>query len=388
MSKIRVAHVITRLCRGGAQENTVHTVRLANRARFDVDLISGSVMPDEDAIEDAVLAAGMEIIHVPTLMRPPAPLGDLRALRRLTALFRAKHYDIVHTHTSKAGFLGRIAARRAGVPIVIHTPHGNIFEGYFPPLLTRLFTAMERYAARRTDRIITLTPGGIDEHLAQGIGRREQYEVVFSGIDFAPYTAAIEQRNSTRHSLGIGPNDILIGGVGRLEPVKGFTHFVSAAHTVAGALPQAQFVLAGDGSLREELHEEARALGKRFRLLGWSTEVAALMAAMDVCVVPSINEGMGRVVLEAGAAATPVVATHVGGIPDIVRDGVTGILIPPRDPGALANAVIALVRDASRRCAMGKAARAHVVPHYSIEQMVAQIEAIYEALIEEKHVER
>jgi len=384
MKRFRVAHVITRLCKGGAQENTFHTVRLANRNRFEVDLISGPTHGDEGSIEDAVRAAQIEILRVPELVRNVAPVSDVLALRALLRLFRARRYDIVHTHTSKAGFLGRIAAARAKVPIIVHTPHGNIFQGYFSKPMTRLFVAMERYAARRRDRIIELTPRGIEEHLEQGIGRREQYVAIFSGIDLAPFPGAIERREEGRRALGIAPNEYLVGAVGRLEPIKGFAYFVSAARIVAQRLPHARFVVAGHGSLASELQAQTVDLGDRFRWLGLREDVPGLMAAMDVFVLPSLNEGMGRVLLEAGAAGTPAVAASVGGVPDIIRNGETGILVPPRDPQAIADAVCSLARDPERGRAMGRAAQAAVVPAYGLDQMVRRIEALYEALIQEK----
>lgn len=384
MRKIRVAHVITRLCKGGAQENTFHSVRLADRNRFEVDLIAGPVPRGEASIEEAILAAGVPILREPWLLRAPAPLRDLLTLRRLTRRFQQARYDIVHTHTSKAGFLGRIAAERAGVPMVVHTPHGNIFHGYFSQVSTRMFVWMERHAARRTDRIIELTSGGIAEHLAEGIGQREQYEVIFSGIDTHPFDAAMARRDATRAALGITPQELLVGGVGRLEPVKGFTYFVEAARLLAGAEPSARFVLAGHGALERDLRAQAAPLGDRFRFLGLREDVPDLMAALDVLVVPSINEGMGRVLLEAGAAGVPVVASRVGGIPDVVDDGETGLLTPPRDAAAVAAAVRELLEAPERRRLMGMTARAKVVPHYSLESMVARLEALYEELIDAK----
>ncbi|HNR37384.1 MAG TPA: glycosyltransferase, partial [Candidatus Hydrogenedentes bacterium] len=237
MKRFRIAHVITRLCRGGAQENTFHSVRLANRERYEADLVSGPTFGDEGSIEDAVRAAGIEIVRVPHLVRRVAPFSDLLALRELQQLFRTRRYDIVHTHTSKAGFLGRLAARQAGVPIVVHTPHGNIFDGYFNRWTTRLFIGMERHAARHTDRLIELTPGGIEAHLKRGIGRREQFEVIFSGIDLAPFDAARARRDETRRALGCPADAFLVGGVGRLEPIKGFAYFVEAARIAAERLP-------------------------------------------------------------------------------------------------------------------------------------------------------
>ena len=384
MKGFRVAHVITRLCKGGAQENTFHTVRLANRERFSPDLISGHTRGGEGSIEDTVRAAGIEILLEPALVREVAPMRDLLTLHHLTRLFREKRYDIVHTHTSKAGFIGRLAAARARVPIVVHTPHGNVFEGYFSKPVTRLFVGMERHAARKTDRIIELTPGGIEEHLARGIGRRGQYATIFSGIDLTPYDAAIRCREETRRALGVEPGAFLAGAVGRLEPVKGFKCLVSAARMLAREIPEAHFILAGQGSLENELRGQAADLGQRFQFLGPREDVPALMAAMDVFVLTSVNEGMGRVLLEAGASGTPAVATRVGGVPDVIEDGTTGILVPPRDPAAVAAAVQDLARNRECREAMGRAARAKVVPAYGLERMVGKIEALYDALIEEK----
>lgn len=384
MRTLRVAHVITRLCRGGAQENTFHTVRLANTDRFDVDLISGPTIGDEGSIEGAVEASGIRIHREPHLIREISPANDLRALLGLTRRFREHRYDIVHTHTSKAGILGRLAARRAKVPIIVHTPHGNIFDGYFRPWKTRIFVQAERMAAKYTDRLIELTAGGIKEYLAQGIGSRGQYTVIFSGIDLAPYDGAIASREATRADLGLDPGDFLVGGVGRLEPVKGFTYFIAAAKRIAEAAENVRFVHVGQGSLDQELRKEARSLGDRFRFLGFRDDVPDLMAAMDVLVLPSLNEGMGRVILEAGAAETPVVASRVGGVPDVVRDGETGVLIFAKSPAKIARAVNELRADPDRLNEMAKAARAFVVPDFGLDRMVMRIEAMYEELIQEK----
>ncbi|MCH7960032.1 MAG: glycosyltransferase family 4 protein [Candidatus Hydrogenedentes bacterium] len=387
MNRIRVAHVITRLCTGGAQQNTFHTVRLANRERYEVDLISGPSGGPEGSIEDEVRAAGVSIIPQPHLLRDVSPLNDLRALGQLTRLMREKRYTIVHTHTSKAGFIGRLAARRAGVPIVVHTPHGNIFDGYFPAWKTKLFIGLEGRAARWTDRIIELTQGGIEASLEQGIGRREQYASIFSGIDLARYREVNGRRESLRADLGVSPGDFLVAGVGRLEPVKGFTYFIAAAKLVAATLPQARFVLAGEGSEGDALRADAASLGDRFRFLGLRDDVPEVMAAADVLVVPSINEGMGRVVLEAGGVGTPVVASDVGGIPEVLRDSITGVLVPPESPESIARVLVALAGSPERLERMGIASRAHVIPAFGLERMVEQIEALYEEVLEEKHID-
>ena len=387
MKRYRVGHVITRLCQGGAQENTFHTVRLSSRDRFETELISGPTEGSEGSLESAIEKAGIEILRVPHLVRRVAPSNDWRALNELTRLFRERTYHIVHTHTSKAGLLGRIAARRAGVPAVVHTPHGHVFDGYFAKPVTRLFIACERYAARRTDSLIALTQRDLEEHLAQRIGFPEQWTAVFSGIDFGPFEEARQRRETTRAAFGIRTDEILIGGVGRLEHVKGFTYFVEAAKLVAEALPEVRFVHAGDGSLAPALREQARPLGPRFAFLGLRNDIPELMAALDVLVLPSLNEGMGRVLLEAAAAETPVVASYVGGVPDIVRDGETGYLVPPAEPRAIAEKVLVLARNAAARHRMGALARERVVPHYSLEQMVERIEALYGTLIDGKSID-
>ncbi|MCP4642753.1 MAG: glycosyltransferase family 4 protein [bacterium] len=387
MRRIRVAHIITRLCAGGAQENTFHTVRLANHERFEVDLVSGPTLGHEGSIEDRVRAADIDIIREPHLVRDVAPFRDLKAYGNLIRFLREGHYDIVHTHTSKAGYIGRMAAARADVPIVVHTPHGHIFHGYFTRLVTGVFNAMERQAARRTDAFIALTERGIDEHLSHGIGRRDQWRAIFSGIDVSPYDDALRRRAETRAELGVGDDEILVGGVGRLEPVKGFAYFVQAAARIAEAVPHARFVLAGDGALATELRAQADPLGDRLRFLGFRTDIAELMAAMDIFILPSLNEGMGRVLLECGAAGTPAVATAVGGVPDTLDDGSTGLLVPARDPDAIADAAIALAGDPTRREEMGRNARAKVIPDYGLERMVERIEALYEHLIKEKSLD-
>ncbi len=250
--------------------------------------------------------------------------------------------------------------------------------------------SLRRSGARRgewSDRLVELTASGVDDYLVQGVGIREQYAVIFSGIDLSPYEHAIESREATRAALGIAPGEFLVGGVGRLEPVKGFTYFIAAAERIAETTGDIRFIHAGQGSLERELRTQARPLGRRMQFLGLRNDVPHLMAAMDVLVVPSLNEGMGRVVLEAGAAGTAVVASKVGGIPDIVRDDVTGLLVPAKSPADIAEAVLRLRADRARLQAMGEAARAHVVPGFGLDRMVMRIESLYEELIEEKRLD-
>lgn len=381
--RIRVAHVITRLCVGGAQENTLQTVRLLDRSRFDVDLISGPTEGPEGSMEPLAAAWGIPILRIPGLVRDPAPVKDFGAYRDLLRLFRKRRYDIVHTHTSKAGFLGRRAARTTGAAHIVHTPHGHIFGGYFSPLKTAAFTAMDRSAAAYTDALVALNEREAADHLARRIGRPGQWRTIHSGIDFAPYLAAVEKRRETREKLGVSPEECLIGAVGRLEPVKGFPYLIEAARAVLSHHSQVRFVLAGDGSMRAALETAARDLGPRFAFLGLRDDIPELMAAFDVLALPSLNEGQGRVLMEAAAAHTPAVAANVGGVGEFVSDGETGLLVPPKNAAALAAALERLAADSDLRMALGEAARERAVPAYSVETMTARIAALYEELLGE-----
>lgn len=384
--RIRVAHVITRLCQGGAQVNTFHSVRLATPDRFEVDLISGPTGGPEGSIESSIREAGLKITAIPTLVRNPSPLKDWQALRDLTQCFRARQYHIVHTHTSKAGFIGRWAAHRAGTPIIIHTPHGHIYDGYFRSLTARVYLALERRAARWTDRMVCLTGNEKAVYEKLSIGDPAKYTEIFSGIDLSAFKNIAAERDAVREEFAIPKNAFVVGGVGRLERVKGFTYLIGAARALSESIPDLHVLIAGDGAERQRLRTEAAALGSRVHFTGMRADIARLMAGMDILAVPSLNEGMGRVVLEAGASGLPVIAARVGGLPDVVEDGVTGILVPPRNPAALAEALASLASAPERRTAMGAAARRKVVPAFGLEAMVARIEALYEELIKEKHI--
>jgi glycosyltransferase involved in cell wall biosynthesis len=375
------------LCRGGAQENTFHTVRLADSERFEVDLISGPTEGAEGSLEPVVENAGVSIIRVPNLVRRPSPLQDYLAYRQLVKLFRERKYDIVHTHTSKAGYLGRMAAARAGAPIIVHTPHGHIFFGYFGGLMTRFFVALERQAARHTDLLIALTQTGLGEHLARGIGEPQEWRAIASGIDLDLFENVRVNREKIRSALGINTGSLLIGTVGRLEPIKGIAYFVDAARSIAEKIPNSEFIVIGDGAERAVLERAAGFLGGRIRFLGLRSDVPELMAALDIMVLPSLNEGMGRVLVEAAAAGTPVVASRVGGVPEVVRDGETGILVAPGDASAIADAVTVLCSDTEKRERFGNTAHELVAPKYGLKSMVASIENEYTRLVKENRLD-
>jgi glycosyltransferase involved in cell wall biosynthesis len=380
---IPTLHVITRLTLGGSAENTVASMVALEAAGYAGPLAVGGAASDAASLEDA-RRRGISLLDVPALGREVG-VRDAAVLVHLWRLMRARRPAIVHTHTSKAGFVGRLAARLAGVPAVIHQPHGHIFYGYYGEGRTRFYVTLERVAARWTDRIITLTERGTEEHLARGIGRGAQYRTVPSGVPTAALRAAAPTRSVARARLHIPPDAFLIVGLGRLVRVKGFDLLVAALPAIAAAVPSTRVVLIGDGPERGALEAQADALGVRARLtvLGATPDVGVCLAAADVLAAPSRNEGMGRALVEAMALGVPVVGAEVGGIPAIVVDRETGWLVPPGDAEALAEALIELGRDEALAVKLGAtaAARAEL---FSSDVANAAMRAVYAELARDK----
>src|SRR6266404_5595692 len=374
-------HVITRLTLGGSAENTVASM-VALAAGYPGWLAVGVAESDAASVDDA-RRRGVSLLDVPTLGREIGA-RDVSALVHLWRVIRARRPAIVHTHTSKAGFVGRLAARLAGVPAIIHQPHGHIFYGYYGARRTAFYVALERLAARWTDRIVTLTERGIDEHLARGIGHRAQYRAVPSGVPTAELRARAPARATARARLGLPADAFVVAGLGRFVPVKGFD-LVAALPPLVAAVPSARLVLVGDGPERRALEAQAVALGVRGRLLvtGAMPDIAVGLAAADALAAPSRNEGMGRALVEAMALGLPVVASEVGGIPAVVADGETGRLVPPGEVDALASALIELGRDGALRVKLGAAGAARAEA-FSTGVAYAAMRAIYDELAREK----
>jgi glycosyltransferase involved in cell wall biosynthesis len=381
--KAPALHVITRLTLGGSAENTVASMVALAAVGYGGPLAVSLAQSDAASVQDA-RRRGLELLDVPALGREPGA-SDAAALLTLTRMMRRLRPAIVHTHTSKAGFLGRLAARLAQVPAVIHQPHGHIFYGYYSGPRTALYVGLERLAARWTDRMITLTERGTEEHLARGIGRREQYRTVPSGVPTAELRAQAPARATARLRLGLAPEAYVIAGLGRLVPVKGFDLLVDALPTITAVVPSVRVVLVGDGPERAALQGQAalRGVGERVLITGATDDIAGYLAAADVLAAPSRNEGMGRALVEAMALGLPVVGADVGGIPAVIADGETGRLVAAGDPEALARALAALGRDPALRVKLGAAAsvRAEL---FSTTVAHAAMRAVYDDLARAK----
>jgi len=379
---VRILHVITRLDRGGSATNTLLTVA-GLPPPFQQSLVFGKTREFPKLYLE--LQGKVEMVEIPELVRNPSPVKDVVAFVKLYRLIKKGRFDLVHTHTSKAGILGRVAARLAGVPRIVHTPHGHIFTGYAGRVLTRFFILLERWAATFTDRIIGLTDREIQDHLTRKIGRPEQFVSIPSGVDLTRFER-IERSEAfaVKASLGLPPSAFLIGSVGRLEPIKGHRHLLQAFQALAPRFPNLYLAFAGEGELLPELRSSAQrqGLADRVLFLGWRDDIPTLLQTFDLFVFPSLNEGMGRALVEAMAVGLPIVASRVGGIPEVLDEGKAGLLVEAGRASALAQGIEKLLLDPERRIRFGTMARERARA-YSVETMLHKIQALYRQLLRE-----
>ncbi len=392
-----VFHVITQLDQGGSARSTYLTLMGHARDRFRVSLVYGRSAERSEG-DTAKLAAdlhelcqaGVALFEVPWLVRDISLLHDALAMISLWRILHRERPDIVHTHTSKAGAVGRVAAWLAGIPVVIHTPHGHIFYGYYGRVMSGIIRLVERALARVTDRIVTLTDRGAQEHMQYRIADLDKFVTIPSGIVLSVFRTIRANPAVKRKELGLPADGPVIGTVGRLVQIKGHEWLLKAAPRVLAEFPHATFVFLGEGPLLSQLEKLADGLGisGRVLFLGARQDVPECLATFDLFAFPSLNEGMGRALIEAMAARLPVVATAVGGIPDIVVNGESGVLVPPKDALALADAVCGILRDPGKRRAYGEAAQRRVDERFDVEAMVRKIERLYDEVWDAKHCER
>jgi glycosyltransferase involved in cell wall biosynthesis/peptidoglycan/LPS O-acetylase OafA/YrhL len=386
----KILHILTRLDMGGSAQNTLLTCReLAHR--YETVLVHGlageSRMSESEqaAVEQLKHSAGKRgarFVPMRSLVRRIHPFWDLVALLRLWWVIRRERPDLVHTHTSKAGILGRMAARLAGVPCVVHTPHGHVFSGHFGRIRSALFLALERWFARCTDRTVALTGGERRDYVELAIGRPETVCTIHSGVDVGAFAEPPADPAERKRALGLDPDRRLVGFVGWLLPVKGPQHLLNAMARVWEEHANVDLVFVGRGELEGALGAQASFSGRgdRVHFLGWREDVRAIMPLFDLFVLPSLNEGMGRVLVEAMAAGRPVVASRTGGIPDLVRHGRNGLLVTPQNELELAESISLLLGNPALADRMGDAGRV-VCREFSLDAMTARLDRLYTELL-------
>lgn len=380
---IRVMRIIARLNVGGP---ALHVTLLTERLRppeFESTLVCGRIGPGEGDMAYLAEERGITPVYVPELGRELHPLRDLVTLIKLWRLMRRLKPDVVHTHTAKAGFVGRWAAWLARVPVRVHTFHGHVFHGYFGAAKTRFFLALERLTARLTDRLITISPALRDE--LSGVYRvapAEKFAVVPLGLELAQYAAAPRGMGTLRAAYQIPPDAPLIGIVGRIVPIKNHALFLEMASRVLQSQPDAYFLIVGDGEERPAIEALADRLGLRTRAVftGWMRDLVPVFSDLDLLVLSSNNEGTPTAIMQALAAGVPVVSTTVGGVPDLLRGGAWGRLVPPGDADGLAEAVLSALRDS----ALDPAIREAVLAEYDAARLADSLAALYRTLLAAK----
>ncbi|MBU2499162.1 MAG: glycosyltransferase family 4 protein [Proteobacteria bacterium] len=382
---VRILHIHTLPIISGSGINTFLSMRGMDRRLYEVELACAPGGPLIDLVEEN----GMKARLFPSLVQPIHPPRDLLALMNLVSLLKKTPFHIVHTHNSKAGFTGRLAARLAGVPVIVHTVHGFAFHDQEPFWRQSLFRALERLASRWCDKMIFISQPLIDWALKEGIGRRDKMVRIYSGIEldrFRPKTT--DEQKRIRERWQIGPDEAVIGIVSKLWEGKGHVTLIEAFKEIKMEIREARLVIVGEGYLRDRLVSLIRSLGLEESVLftGFQPDVSEIIGAFDVAVLPSLFEGMGRVLLEAMAMEKPVVANRVGGIPDLVDHGVNGLLVRPGDTGELKEAILKILNDRTLAMKIAGEGRKRVTEQFSAETMVRSIENVYRELLSMKGI--
>jgi glycosyltransferase involved in cell wall biosynthesis len=378
---VRVTHVITRLIIGGAQENTLASVfGLSQKPGLQLSLVSGPTTGPEGTLEPLAARVPGLLTVIPELVRPVNPWKDVIAMFRLAAHFRRTGPEIVHTHSGKAGVLGRLAAAQAKVPVVVHTIHGPSFGPFQSAPANLLFRTAEKVAARYTSHFVVVADAMRDQYLASGIGTPERYSRIYSGFDLAPF-ASVTNEQALRAELGLAAGDFVVGTIARLFELKGHDDLLEIAPRLAERVPEIKFLLVGDGPWRVRLAEKARKLGvsRRFVFAGLvpPERVPGMVAVMDLLVHLSRREGLPRAIPQALAAGRPAIAYDCDGAREVCIDGHTGYLVKPGDLDTLSEKVIVLARNTELRQTMGLAGREFVRARFSVEAMVDALHELY-----------
>jgi glycosyltransferase involved in cell wall biosynthesis len=378
---MKIVHIITRLIIGGAQENTVLSCVGQHQRGHEVTLITGPAIGPEGSLLEKAQSQGYRVIVLDEMRRAIHPIRDFRTYRHLVRLLRELRPDIVHTHSSKAGIIGRWAAHRAQMPAVVHTIHGLAFTASTSGIVNAAYKILEKKAAPLTTRIACVADAMREQSLAAGIGRREQYVTIYSGMETEPFVNPPVPRGQVRASLGLTEEHLVVGTIARLFDLKGHDDLLRIAPDLCGRIPNLRFLWVGDGLLRERFESEMKRMGlrERFVLTGMvpPQRVPELTGAMDILVHPSRREGLARALPQAGLAQVPTITYDIDGNREGVVDGVTGFVLPAFDISKLSDAILKLAEDAELRKRMGAEGRRFALQRFGAEVMVAALEKLY-----------
>ncbi|MGE5610885.1 MAG: glycosyltransferase family 4 protein [Bacillota bacterium] len=386
---MRIVHIITRLIVGGAQENTLLSCEGQHDQGHEVTLLTGPPLGPEGSLMERALSYGYRVEVIDDMRRAVLPLRDWRTYWHLVKRLRELQPDVVHTHSSKAGILGRHAAHRAGINAIIHTIHGLAFTASTSPMVNWAYKVLERRAAPITTKILCVADAMRDQSLAAGIGRADQYVTVYSGMETKPFEDPPVARDRVRKDLGLEPQHVAVGTIARLFDLKGHDDLLAAAPKLCKTFPDLRFVWVGDGILRQGFEQRMTAMGlrDRFILTGLvpPARIPELANAMDILMHPSRREGLARALVQGQLAGKPVVTYDVDGNREGLVPGETGFLVPAFDQGQFVESLTSLLKDQSLRRSMGQAGRAFALKRFGAKTMVDALEQVYREAVGAYH---
>ncbi|HEX2971830.1 MAG TPA: glycosyltransferase family 4 protein [Tepidisphaeraceae bacterium] len=378
---MRIVHIITRLIVGGAQENTLLSCEGQHDRGHEVTLITGPALGPEGSLMERAMSYGYRVEVVDDMRRAVLPMRDWRTYRHLIRRLRELRPDVVHTHSSKAGILGRHAAHRAGVGAIVHTIHGLAFTASTSPVVNWAYKVLERRAAPITTKIACVADAMREQSLAAGVGRAEQYVTVYSGMETRPFVSPPVARDLVRRELGLQPGQVAVGTIARLFDLKGHDDLLEAAPRLCREFPELRFVWVGDGILRQGFERRMTEMGlrDRFVLTGLvpPARIPELTNAMDILVHPSRREGLARALVQGQLAGKPVVTYDVDGNREGLIAGQTGFLVPAFDQGRFVESLATLLGDEKLRQSMGQAGRVFALQRFGAQTMVEALERVY-----------
>ena len=376
-SKIKILHVITHLPIGGAQDNTLYTVELLDKEKYDISLCCNL---DGELVERAKKVEAVKLFDIPFLGREVSPYRDIRAFLSLYKLFKEEDFTIIHTHSSKAGLLARLAAVLNKTPIVIHTIHGFAFNDFMNMFKKNFFIYVEKLLAKWTDVLITVSNLNKKKIIDLNIAHENKIKNIYSGIDLRLFTN--KRNDDFRKELNLENAHLLLGSVGRLSDQKDPITMIEAFGIISKPFPNAHLALVGDGKLKGKILEkiDKLKLNGKVHLTGNKNKPWSVYHSMDLFIMSSIYEGLGRSITEALSCGVPVVCTDVEGVPEIVRDNITGILVPPKDSNKLADGIIRTLNDMETAKKMAEEGRRFVNDNFDVNKMVNDIDSIYNTL--------
>jgi glycosyltransferase involved in cell wall biosynthesis len=381
--RTRVLRIITRLSVGGSSIHTILLTAHLNKETFHSQLLKGSEGKDEGDLRDLLDRKQVDPVVIPQLRRDISPKNDLVTFWRLYKWMCREKPDIVHTHSAKAGTLGRLAAKLAGVPIIVHTFHGHLFRGYFSPFKTRFVILTERLLSLISTKIVAVTESQKEELFRYRIAPWCKLVSIPLGLELNSLQNLETEKGRLRSELGLEDNQPLVGSIARLVPVKGHSYLLRAAKKVIAAVPETRFLIVGDGVLRGELQNQVRSLGIEDNVIfcGFRRDLSKIYADLDVVVLTSLNEGLPVAVIEAMASQKPVVAYDVGGVKDLIEPGVNGISLPFGEIDKLAESIVYLLRNPQERERLGRKGRQKVYPRLHYSRLLQDIEKLYSQLM-------